>query len=92
MMCGLLRRLSLDTILNLNLSLLACKQEDSCRQDRELTLMQAGTVIPHCTYIHKHTHWESYDTYFWPFKAKVVTVSALFSGPAAAASSTWQAG
>lgn len=33
MMCGLLRRLSLDTILNLNLPLLACKQESSYRQD-----------------------------------------------------------
>lgn len=37
MMCGLLRRLSLDTILNLNLPLLACKQEGSCRQEAERT-------------------------------------------------------
>lgn len=34
MMCGLLRRLSLDTILNLNLPLLACKQGDSLTENR----------------------------------------------------------
>lgn len=38
-----------------------------------------------------HTGWENYDTYFCHLSLnKVVTVSALFSLPAAAASSTWQ--
>lgn len=64
MMCGLLRRLSLDTILNLNLPMLACKQEDSCRQERGW----CSHLISHCTHTHKQG--ELLHIFFLSFKAK----------------------
>lgn len=53
MMCGLLRRLSLEAILNLCLPLLACQQAASCRQDSSAA--DVFIMFP-SDHVDKHTH------------------------------------
>ena len=84
------KRLSLDTILNLNLPLLACKQGASTEKTTE-NRHRCSHLISHCTHTNTHTGRILWHI-FLSFKAKQGTnCVCIVLQPAAAASSAWQA-